>query len=55
MSNMYFDHDVDERITHAYEALDELMALYQVDICVDESGDYFFDVRETPKPELKVV
>ena len=50
---IYFDHDKDERLKHADEDLDELLEKWQVDICVDNNGDYFFDVREPVK--LRVV
>lgn len=47
--------DEDERLAMADTALDELLEKYQVDICVDDNGDYFFDLREPKKPELRVV
>ena len=45
----------DERLKCADDALDELLDKYQVDICVDEDGAYFFDVKEPEPPKLKIV
>ena len=47
MHFMHFTPDANERLTGADKALDDLLEKYQVDICRDANGDYFFDLRET--------
>lgn len=45
----------EERLALADAALDDLLERYQVDICVDDDGNYFFDVKEPQRPELRLV
>jgi hypothetical protein len=45
----------DDDLTRAYKALDRLLKRYDVELCASQKTDFWFEKRETKKPELKVV
>jgi hypothetical protein len=50
-----FQPDEDERLTHAYEEIDEILAKYRVEWCASECAEIWLETVEPKKPELKVV
>ena len=52
---VFFDHDQDENLTHAYEELKELLDKYNVDLCANVATEFWLETKEKPKPELKIV
>ena len=54
---IYFDHDEDENLALADEALGELMDKYGVELCANFATEFWFETKETGsvKPELKIV
>ncbi len=52
---MAISFEQDERLSRADEAFEALLDRYQVDLCCDDIGDYFFALREHRTPELKIV
>lgn len=52
---IYFNHDIDERLEHAYEEIDEILHKYGVEWCSHEACDIWLEVIETEKPRLKLI
>jgi len=52
---MQISFEQDERLSGADKALEDLLDRFQVDICYDDTGAYFFALREQRMPELKIV
>ena len=52
---IYFDHDEDENLALADEALGELMEKYGVELCASFPTEFWFETVQPKKPELKIV
>ena len=52
---VYFNHDVDEDIAHAYEDIDEILAKYNVEWCASEATEMWLEKIEIRKPDLTLV
>ena len=50
-----FQPDEDERLTHAYEEIDEILAKYRVEWCAANCAEIWLETIELKKPELKIV
>ena len=52
---IYFNHDIDERLEHAYEEIDEILQKYGVEWCSHETCDIRLEVIESKKPSLNLI